>query len=128
MIPKPTVLVCEDDPSIRSLLERVATREGFAVDAATTGAEALRRIEERRYAAIVLDLMLPEMTGAEIIERLRRTDPALLAKILVITASIPALNEPPRDVGAFLAKPFDIHALVSSLRQIANEEQNPYGT
>lgn len=128
MTPKPTVLVCEDDPSIRSLLERVATREGFAVDAATTGAEALRRIEERRYAAIVLDLMLPEMTGAEIIERLRRTDPALLAKIVVITASIPALNKPPRDVGAFLAKPFDIHALVSSLRQIANEEQNPYGT
>lgn len=122
MTPNRTVLVCEDDASIRALLERVVMREGYAVEVAATGSEALRRIEEGRHAAIVLDLMLPGMTGVEIIERLRRTNPTMLTRIVVITASTPALNKPPQEVGAFFAKPFDIHALTSSLRRIANEE------
>lgn len=125
--PKRTVLVCEDDASIRALLERVALREGYAVEVAATGSEALRRIEGGGYAAIVLDLMLPGMTGVEIIERLRRTNPTMLARIVVITASTSALNKPPQEVGAFFAKPFDIHDLTSSMRRIANEERS-FGT
>jgi CheY-like chemotaxis protein len=67
----PTILVIEDDASDRERLAAVLVGAGFAVETAETGAEAIERCTARSYDAITLDLLLPDMTGLEVLQRLR---------------------------------------------------------
>ncbi len=68
---KPTILVVEDEVADRDALVAALARAGYAVDAVSTGAAALLRAAERSYDAITLDLMLPDMTGLEVLAALR---------------------------------------------------------
>jgi DNA-binding response OmpR family regulator len=65
------VLVVEDEGDIRELIRYNLAQEGFAVEEAADGAEALDRIERRKPDLLVLDLMLPQMSGLELCQRLR---------------------------------------------------------
>ena len=65
------VLVIEDDEAIRSVLERGLRAEGFEVDACADGSTGLTRALDRSHAAIVLDLLLPGLTGYKVCEHLR---------------------------------------------------------
>lgn len=65
------VLVVEDEPDIRDLLNLHLTREGFEVRTAGTGAQGLREVKTKHPDLIVLDLMLPELNGLEVCRRLR---------------------------------------------------------
>jgi CheY-like chemotaxis protein len=64
------VLVADDDPSIRQLLCTLIQREKVAVDCVADGGEAIEMIERHRYAAILLDLMMPRVDGFAVIEHL----------------------------------------------------------
>jgi DNA-binding response OmpR family regulator len=112
------ILLVEDDLQIRGLLLRVLAREHHTGDVATNGDEALQRIEEREYAAIVLDLMLPTKTGIDVIEHLRVSRPELLPRIIVITASQPAMKHPPPGIGGFFAKPFDLPEFTRAITRV----------
>ena len=63
--------VVEDEPDLLSVLVRAARKEGYAVDGAADGEEALYKAESTDYDAIVLDMMLPRLDGWEILSRLR---------------------------------------------------------
>jgi two-component system OmpR family response regulator len=65
------VLVVEDEPKMAGLLRRALAEEGYAVDVATDGVTGLDAASGREYDAIVLDVMLPAMTGFEACARLR---------------------------------------------------------
>ncbi len=65
------ILVVEDEADIRELLRYSLNQEGFAVEEAADGAEALERIARRAPDLVMLDLMLPRMSGLEICRRLR---------------------------------------------------------
>ncbi|MGZ7078952.1 MAG: response regulator, partial [Thermoanaerobaculia bacterium] len=60
---KTPLLVVDDDDAIRRLLERVALRAGFDVDAAKDGVEALEMMQRRRYDIAIVDLMMPRLRG-----------------------------------------------------------------
>lgn len=81
-------LVVEDDLAIRSLVSAVLRREGFVVDPAVNGREALALLGDRTYAVIVLDLTMPDINGVELLESLRRRDERMLRRVVVMTAAV----------------------------------------
>jgi len=106
---EPRALVADDDLAIRSLVTKVLRREGFTVDTAENGREALALLAERSYALIVLDLVMPQVSGVEILEYLRHRDARTLRRVVIITASVPRVRpELPADICHILTKPFDL--------------------
>ena len=67
------ILVVEDEPDLRSAIVQTLVEEGFAVDEAADGRSALFKSTTRDYDAIVLDLMLPQVSGHEVLGKLRQS-------------------------------------------------------
>jgi two-component system, OmpR family, response regulator len=113
------VLVVEDEPKMARLLRRCLAEEGYAVDVATDGATGLDAASGRGYDAIVLDVMLPGMTGFDACGRLRRLE--VWTPVLMLTAR-DAIPDRIRglDAGAddYLTKPFHIGELFARLRAL----------
>ena len=89
------VLVVEDDEAIRKgLVDYLQARDGFDTDAARDGVDALHHILTRRYAVVVLDMMMPKMSGADVLDSLHAmsSDPSLelldySPAVIVVTAT-----------------------------------------
>lgn len=113
------ILVAEDDRLIRNLLRLIAQRCGEIVDAASDGAEALALLQQHRYDVVLLDLMMPEMNGYEIIQHLRTFTerPA----VIVVTAMVgDRFLELDADVvTAVVHKPFDVDSLADTVSHVA---------
>jgi len=84
--PPCTVLVVEDDADTRDMLQRLLTRENWAVTEATNGRVALERMAESQPELILLDLMMPEMDGFAFLEALRQQDAWRSIPVVVVTA------------------------------------------
>jgi DNA-binding response OmpR family regulator len=110
--------VVEDDGAIRTLIKFLVQRENWTADEVSDGAEALSRIQNNHYDAIVLDLMLPGLSGEAILAEVRRSFPSQLCRIVVVTASPGfAQKVDMSGLGAVLIKPFDIEDLLQALRR-----------
>jgi CheY-like chemotaxis protein len=119
------VLVVDDDPAIRGLVADALRGEGFAVDLAAHGREALEAMRARRPGAVVLDLMMPVMDGFTFIETCHKEQLCDGVPIVVISAIQDALRriqEVP--VHACMAKPFDLDDLVRVVGEYARAGNN----
>lgn len=119
--PAPCVLVVEDEDNIAAALEFLLTREGYAHDRVALGSEALPRIRATQPDLVLLDVMLPEVSGYDICAGIRG-DPALAAvKVLMMTARGSA-QERKRgiELGAdgFISKPFELKDLRAEVRRL----------
>ncbi len=113
-----SILVAEDDRGIQTLLTTILTREGFAVDCVDDGAEALQRLEAKRYDAVLLDLMMPNLSGGDVIRLLADRGHDALSRIIVITAA--AMHDATAvDRLPVLRKPFDINELLTRVHDAA---------
>ena len=115
---KATVLVIDDDETVRELMERYLTREGFAVVTAENGIRGLALARELHPAAITLDVMMPEIDGWTVLAAMKG-DPAL-ADIPVVLVTIVDEKQRGYALGAtdYLVKPVDRERLVSTLHSI----------
>jgi len=113
------VLVVEDELRMAALLKRGLTEEGYAVDVASTGTEALWHATEFDYDAVLLDVMLPEMSGIEVCRQLRERKRWM--PVLMLTAR-DAISDRVRglDVGAddYLVKPFSFDEMSARVRAL----------
>lgn len=102
------VLVVEDDPDLAGLLRMILADEGYAVETAANGAEALRNVAARMPAVILLDMRMPVMNGWEF-ARAFEARYGRAAPIVVVTAAEDARARA-EEIGAdaWLAKPFDL--------------------
>ena len=113
------ILVVEDERSLAEGLQRGLERDGFAVDVASDGTQGLWMAREGRYAAVVLDILLPGMNGFRVCAELRKAD--VWTPILMLTAKDGDLDEAEAlDTGAddYVTKPFSHVALVARLRAL----------
>ncbi len=113
------ILVVDDEPAMANALQRGLEAEGYAIDIALNGHDALWLAVERDYAAIVLDLMLPGVNGFKVCRTLR--DGGTWTPIIVLTAKPGELDEAEAlDCGAddFLRKPFSHVVLAARLRAL----------
>jgi len=115
-VPSSSILVVDDDQALRGLFTTLLTKKGFDVDTAPDGRAAFDQIHLHNYSVILLDLMMPEVNGFELLDRIERDSPALMQKVIVMTgASQRAIqNLDTSRVWGMIRKPFDIDNLVSS--------------
>jgi two-component system response regulator MprA len=113
------ILVVDDDPGVRSSLERALRLEGYEVEAAPDGSSALRSLAVAPPDAVVLDLGLPDLDGLEVCRRLRSTGDD--TPVLILTAR-DAVDDRVHglDAGAddYLVKPFALAELLARLRAL----------
>lgn len=125
---KRRVLVVEDEDNIAIALDYLLTREGYDHDRIANGAEAVARIRATLPDLVLLDVMLPEVSGYEICQNVR-TDPALNGvKILMMTARGSAMERRKGlALGAdgFIAKPFELKELRAEVQRLLAPEPGP---
>jgi DNA-binding response OmpR family regulator len=119
------VLVVEDDPAIRRLVSMVLARQGYRVETAADGLEAVLKLGVSDYDVIVLDLMMPNLDGFTFLSTFAEKDPARLEKIIVTSAASPAVIRDRMQGTSFnlLPKPFDISELVERVRTCISAQQ-----
>jgi signal transduction histidine kinase/DNA-binding response OmpR family regulator len=112
------VLVVDDDPTVRALMDRHLTRQGFAVVTAANGVEALALARDTHPAAITLDVMMPELDGWSVLAALKGD--SALSDIPVILATIIDDRQRGYALGAteYMVKPIDRKRLVDTLRAL----------
>ena len=121
-----SLLLADDDPRLRQFLELELSEEGYAVRSCGEGIEALLAIRQQPPDLVILDWMLPDLSGVEVCRRLRATGlrvPVLmLAGRDAVTDRVEAL-----DAGAddYLVKPFSIEELLARLRALARRGTGP---
>jgi two-component system, chemotaxis family, chemotaxis protein CheY len=113
------VLVVDDDEAIRTMVAKILQRERFSVDTARDGQEAIEMLGENEYDAILLDLMMPRVDGFGVIEHLRSNNPAVLKRVVVMTAFTAAARERIEPTCQLVSKPFDVSQLVEVVRSCA---------
>ena len=109
------VLVVDDDDAIRALLCTILRRRGLIVDSARNGAEALARCERCRYAVILLDLMMPQLNGYEVLTAFEARKREERPMILVLTAGAEPRNLSADLVAGTIRKPFDVDMIVDTI-------------
>lgn len=120
-----TLFVVEDDPSIRFGLEEVLRGAGYLVHSCADGADALREIAEHLPDLLVLDVMLPGVSGYEIARQLRKTGCRI--PILMLTAKgqeidkVVGLNAGADD---YVTKPFGINELIARIEALLRRSRN----
>ena len=125
------VLVIDDDVELCSLVSRFLVREGFHIDAVNGGAQGIERALSGEYALVVLDVMMPEMSGFDVLRRIRAESPM---PVLMLTARGDALDRVlGLEMGAddYLPKPFSPPELAARIRAIlrrAKPGAPPQGT
>jgi DNA-binding response OmpR family regulator len=113
------VLIVEDDHATETLLAAVMLHESIECVSAGDGRAALDRLESEDFSAILLDLLLPNMNGFEVLRHLRSTSPQVLDRVIVITAASETTFkgcDELRLVRCVLRKPLDLDELISQVR------------
>jgi DNA-binding response OmpR family regulator len=114
------VLVVEDDPSIAQFVESVLADEGYEVQVTPTAEQGLQRIAQRRPAVVLLDMILPGMSGSDFVAELRKAYGHSIPVVLMTAA-----REEPAQAGlapeGLLLKPFELNALLREVERVTRE-------
>lgn len=116
------ILVVEDEPQMAMFIEMELTHEGYIVDIVYDGKDSLRRIENKEYDLVLLDIMLPGLNGLEVCKRIRLFS---YVPIIMLTAKSDIPDKViGLDVGAndYLTKPFAIEELLARIRVYTREK------
>ena len=109
------VLIVDDDPRIRELLSTALGHRGLAADTASDGREAIAALREKAYAVVLLDLMMPNVDGFQVIEWIRNNRAALSAApvLIVMSGAEPYDSEllNAQTVHGIVRKPFEVQEL-----------------
>jgi DNA-binding NtrC family response regulator len=118
MSPSGRILVVDDEASQREIVRAILAAEGYAVETAAGGAEALRRCEERPFDLILTDLRMPGTDGLSLVERLTRDDPPTLVILMTAYGSIDSAQQAiKRGAFDYLTKPIERDELLLTVKR-----------
>ena len=119
------ILVVDDDESIRKTLAEILRAEGYFVDTAGNGREAIAKADADFYNLALIDIQLPDMEGTELLTKIRDTIPKMRKIIITGYPSIQnAVESLRREANAYLFKPFAIDKTLQTVReQLAKQQQ-----
>ena len=117
-------LIVEDDPAIRRLVEKLLTRRGIDIVTAHDGREAIGHLRDNDFSVIVLDLMVPEVNGFELIDFVKREQ--MRVPVAVVSAvSQQALTKLDLDVVKLvISKPFDVDEFTKGVLALCEESDD----
>ena len=112
------ILVVDDDENIRKTIKTILEDEGYVVDLAATGTEAIEKTQKTAYNLALLDIRLPDMEGVELLKRMKEAVPRT-RKIMVtgypsMQNAIAALN---KNADAYLVKPVNVEKLLNTVKE-----------
>lgn len=128
---KTKILVVDDEPSHRQMLEAVLTADGYEVQQANDGQEAINSVEERFYDLILMDVRMSRVSGIEALKKIKELSPGIPVIIMTAYASVStAVDALKSGAYDYLTKPLDIEELKilvsKALRQRQLEQENVY--
>jgi DNA-binding response OmpR family regulator len=115
-----SVLVVEDDETVRTLIAEVLDDAGYAVLEAGCGRQALRLAHEHVPSIVVMDHMLPDMSGLDVLEKLRTRPSSRYIPVMLVSGLAHKLADRDHGADGDLAKPFDITALLERVDALAS--------
>lgn len=114
----PRILVVDDDETIRTTMKAILQDEGYLVDLAANGKEAIQKTQEKPYNIALLDIRLPDMEGVELLKLLKdgipRTRKIMVTGYPSMQNAISALN---KNADAYLLKPVDVEKLLATVKE-----------
>jgi DNA-binding NtrC family response regulator len=122
---RPSVLIVDDEAGIRKLLTTALNENGFTSDSAENGAEAIKKANERYYNLALIDIMLPDINGVELLAKFKPTRPRTRKIIMTgnpsLQNAVEALN---KGADAYIMKPLDIAKVLATLEeQLAKQKE-----
>jgi len=118
------ILVVEDNESIRKVLEAILEEEGYVVDTAENGKEAIRKSNAKFYNLALIDIRLPNMEGTKLLTTMKETTPKMVKIIITgypsLQNAIEAVN---KGADAYILKPFDMDNVLNKIREHLKKQQ-----
>ena len=111
------ILIADDDPPIRALLVALLRREDLVVEVACDGAEAIALLDRQDYRLVILDIMMPRISGLGVIQHLVHRQGRARPPIIVMTAASSQFTDqvPTEHVNSVISKPFNIRVLIDAV-------------
>ncbi|MGD0496233.1 MAG: response regulator [Candidatus Bathyarchaeia archaeon] len=118
------ILVVDDDKSIRKTLEAILKGEGYYVQTAENGKQAIEKTSSSYYNLALIDIRLPDMEGTELLTRMKDTTPKMRKIIITgypsLQNAVEALN---REANAYILKPFDVKKVLETIREELKKQE-----
>jgi len=118
------ILIIDDDPEIRYTVQALLSAEGYQVEAAETGTEAIRKTEEKWYNIALIDLNLPDINGIQLLTKLKDGSPKMRK---IIVTGFPTLQNAAEAVNkqanAYLIKPVEIPAMLETIKKQLQQQE-----
>jgi len=119
------ILIVDDNEDIRKTMKAILEKDGYLVDTAATGAEAIRKTRETAYNIALLDIRLPDMEGVELLKlichRVPRTRKIMITGYPSMQNAIAALN---KNADAYLLKPVEVKTLLLSVKNQLQQQED----
>lgn len=119
-----TILVVDDDPSVRELLRQELVTEGYQVREAADGRQALESVREHRPNLIMLDVMMPELSGFDVLSILRASPETMGIPVIIVSVLEDKEHGFQLGVDRYFTKPLDIQHLLSEVEYLIDGEQS----
>jgi DNA-binding NtrC family response regulator len=118
------ILVVDDDESIRKVLAAILEDNGYAVDTAKNGKEAIEKSKVRFYNLALIDIRLPDIEGTQLLKKIERTTPKMRKIIITgypsLQNAVEALN---KGADAYVLKPFDIDDILRTIKEQLRKQE-----
>src|SRR6266851_4779274 len=118
------ILVIDDEPDIRESLEILLSAEGYRVDLAPNATEGLKRLENSTFDLVLLDLMMPDKSGMQVLEEIRGRDRETPVFLITAYGSVEvAVNALKRGANDYFSKPWDNEKLLIEIERMISKRQ-----
>jgi len=118
------ILVIDDDESVRKVLATILEDEGYVVDMAENGKEAIEKSNAKFYNLALIDIRLPDMKGTKLLTAMRETTPKMVKIIITgypsLQNAIEAVN---KGADAYVLKPFDMDSVLNTIKEHLKKQQ-----
>lgn len=117
-----SILVVDDEEALRTVLSSELASEGYQVESAGDGDEAISIIEKKQYDLVLLDIKMPKVDGFEVLKFIKKSFPAI--KVIMLTAFADLKNAiESKKLGAedFISKPYDLVDLLTTIERVLSE-------
>ncbi len=118
------ILIVDDDTELRANLSKILRDKGYHTDEAPTGKEAIEKVIPKEFDIVLLDLMMPKMSGMDVLAEIRKLRPG--TKVIMITAFATvdnAVEAIKRGASDYISKPFKIEELLTTIRRVLEESR-----
>jgi DNA-binding NtrC family response regulator len=122
MADKSRILVVDDEEALRTVLGSELSGEGYEVDTASDGDEAISMVQNKKFDLLLLDIRMPKLDGFEVLKFVKKNFPAI--KVIMLTGFADLKNAiESKKLGAedFVSKPYDLVDLLTTIERVLSE-------